>query len=162
LVCTNNAQGETIQRGINESPDQRISAWEEDTCSQNVCLIDGVTINLAHSTGSGKVNFSTLCGECDAQVGGKGKCQCYISGVDINIIDSYIKSGDINLEQQCGRCFTDDGKGGRKEIDCKSIGKKDPDPGGGGGGGRGNNFVMTALIVIGAALVIWLAIAYLM
>lgn len=120
LLCTSSAgEGLPIQRGFNSSSDPRIAAWVPKRCAQNICLIDNVNMNFVNSVGEG-VNFRTVCGECGGKGGSGGACQCYISNIDINTINTQLKNGGIDIEQNCGRCFTDGVGGRRVEIDCKA------------------------------------------
>lgn len=67
-------------------------------CSQNLCIIDDISISIAQSTVSGNINFSQICNSCTSE-GSSGTCNCSITGGNFTIIDS--KIGNIEVSQQC-------------------------------------------------------------
>jgi hypothetical protein len=68
-------------------------------CTQSICVIDDVTINILANSVAGDISFSQACGSC-ASNAGTGSCRCYIQDVDITTINS--KIGDVTFSQQCG------------------------------------------------------------
>lgn len=68
-------------------------------CTQSICVIDDVTINVLANSITGDISFAQACGSC-ASNAGTGSCRCYIQDVDITAINS--KIGDVTFSQQCG------------------------------------------------------------
>jgi Family of unknown function (DUF5857) len=94
--------------------------YSTQKCDSTVCILDDVNINIVNSDVKGDVNINQVC-----EGGGKGKrSDCYISGVDIDSINS--STGGVVLKQGCNACFAfcpDDGwssKGpaGAVKVDC--------------------------------------------
>ncbi|MEM2986983.1 MAG: hypothetical protein QXV60_02685 [Nitrososphaerota archaeon] len=78
------------------------------TCSENVCVIDDVIVNVQNSQVPGGINFNSICTGCNKQ-----GCLCIISGVDISTTMSNIGVG-VNFNQFCGSnsvCLVKDSKG---------------------------------------------------
>lgn len=82
-------------------------------CTNTICVIDNVSINLASSQ-SGNLSFNQLCGSC----GVGSACTCSIVNVDINATNSTI--GNINFQQSCGQsaCYRTGPDGSLLEIPC--------------------------------------------
>ena len=89
-------------------------------CTQDVCIIDGVTIDLAKTNLSGTVNISQLCGSCS---GTDGSCQCVME--DNNVVTLSTEIGNINFVEACtGQTCTisDPDTGNLVSVDCDTIG----------------------------------------
>ena len=67
-------------------------------CTQSVCIIDDVTINILANSVAGDVTFSQACGSCANNDG--SSCRCYINDTNVNAVNSLI--GDVSFEQACG------------------------------------------------------------
>lgn len=68
---------------------------QPDACTQNVCVIDNVTIDIVNSNVGGGVTLKSLC------PGGGNRC--YISNDTVNVLNSKI-SGDVKFLENCGSC----------------------------------------------------------
>lgn len=77
-----------IPQFVNKQPAQ---------CTQNLCVIDNVSIDVVNSQISGNINFDMICGGC---TGPPGSCRCIFS--DINVVTSGSQIGGLNLSQNCG------------------------------------------------------------
>lgn len=66
-------------------------------CRQNICMIDGVTVNLINSQIGGGINFDQICGNCSG-----AQCSCIISGTTIDISNSTIGGNVIPINEGCG------------------------------------------------------------
>lgn len=82
-------------------------------CTQDVCVIDDVTINLAQTDISQGISFSQFCGGCsktDNNISNlsspSSSCICIIQNETIDAANTSI-GGGIDLSQNCGdtRCF---------------------------------------------------------
>jgi hypothetical protein len=84
-------------------------------CSNTVCVIDNVNINLVNS--STETAFQQICPACGP---GRDPCTCIIGG--INIVDTLNKSGvGAQYTQYCGtnaQCFTKDVNGNLNQVPC--------------------------------------------
>ena len=71
-------------------------------CTQNVCVIDNINIQLTKTTANGGIDISQLCGSCN---GPNKSCACIIQNDTFLAADSAI-GGGIDLSQQCssGTC----------------------------------------------------------
>ena len=69
-------------------------------CTQNLCVIDDISINIAKSefTGEG-INFSQICNSCTSETN-SGVCNCNITNGNFNIINSQL--GNLEISQNCG------------------------------------------------------------
>lgn len=101
-------------------------------CTQNVCLIDNVAINLAKThfqNSTNNINFSQICGGCGSGYTGSivnqngiqnttgnslvnnivsQNCQCVMSNFTLNTLGTNITNGGINLSQSCNgnaKCY---------------------------------------------------------
>lgn len=130
-----------------------VENYSQQPCDQTLCIIDGFNVNQINSKGN--VNLNLVCNSCstesldlsDTNVLGEeidnhepeysraledkeveqesSICSCYISNVVINKINS---SGSVNINQNCGRCFTFDGDiSTAREVDCGSLYKSRDD-----------------------------------
>lgn len=94
-----------------------MNTGEELRCTDSLCIINDININLVDST-SGDIVFNQLCGTC----GDGGLCRCKISDVDITAIEA--KLGDIEFDQNCQGdidCFAPDPnnpQGPSIKVDC--------------------------------------------
>ena len=87
------------------------------TCTNNICLIDDVTINLINSSVSGNLAFDQVCGGCGSSSPGvTSSCSCIIQGDSITAVNSQI-NGNISLNQSCTgsviQCVTTDTNGNK-------------------------------------------------
>lgn len=64
-------------------------------CTQGVCIIDDVTINIANSSG-GDVNFDQFCTGCD-----NGGCSCIVNDSTVELANSQF--GQVSIENKCGK-----------------------------------------------------------
>jgi hypothetical protein len=70
-------------------------------CTSNICVIDNISIELYASAIEGGVNglnFTQLCQSCTTS--SAGSCQCTLTGITMEIIDSQIPN--LSLNQNCG------------------------------------------------------------
>lgn len=105
-------------------------------CHQNLCIIDGVTLNMVDST-SGNINFNIACGDCGGKKGkGKGSsagssaCRCIFSDVKIFEQDAKVL-GNLDFTMNCGgncQMRDPDIPGKFIKIDCSSGKKIDDKP----------------------------------
>ncbi len=70
---------------------------EAVTCKQNICLIDGVTVNLINSQIGNGLNFDMICGNCE-----NAQCSCIVSNTTIDISNSTIGGNVIPVSEGCG------------------------------------------------------------
>ena len=80
------------------------------TCPQNVCVIDGVTVNVQGSNIPGGINFNSVCPGCS---NGNQSCLCVVSGVNVSATMADIGVG-VNFNQLCGPssvCLVEDNDG---------------------------------------------------
>lgn len=70
---------------------------EPITCQQNICLIDGITINLVNAQIGGDIEFDQICGNC-----GGTQCSCIVSDTTIDISNGTIGGNFIPVAQGCG------------------------------------------------------------
>ena len=92
------------------------------TCQQNVCLIDGVSVNLISSQVGGGLNFNQVCGNCPG-----GNCSCIISNTTVDIKNSTVGGNVIPINSNCGSLTcsqTNPGSTGPVEIpiECGTTG----------------------------------------
>lgn len=66
-------------------------------CEQNICLIDGVTINLINSQIAGGINFNQICSGCQGS-----QCSCIVSDTTIDIQNSTIGGNFVPVAEGCG------------------------------------------------------------
>ena len=95
-------------------------------CTNNICLIDDVTINLINSSVSGNLAFDQVCGGCGSSSPGvTSSCSCIIQGDSITAVNSQI-NGNISLNQSCTgsviQCVTTDTNGNKIQTPCPSTG----------------------------------------
>lgn len=93
----------TVQKAVQE-------AGTLITCSQNVCVIDQVAIDIVNSQIGNNVNFTSICPACG---GGNAKnCLCVIAGV--NVSSTLGNVGIANINEFCGEgsvCLVEDSEG---------------------------------------------------
>lgn len=77
-------------------------------CTQGVCIIDGVTINIINSSG-GDIGLNQVCSCQD--------CTCVVSDTSITAINS--EFGDVNINNKCGSFQCTDLNGGL--IPCIAV-----------------------------------------
>jgi hypothetical protein len=65
------------------------------TCPQNVCVIDGITINQRDTTITGGINFNTICSGCAS---GSAPCLCIINSPQTTLAEVGVGS----YSQMCG------------------------------------------------------------
>ena len=66
-------------------------------CTQNICLIDGVTLNLINSQIGGGIDFNQICGNCQG-----AQCSCIVSNTTVDISNSSIGGNVIPVSEGCG------------------------------------------------------------
>lgn len=66
-------------------------------CTQNVCIIDDVTVNIISSQVAGGITFEQVCGNCPG-----GNCSCIISNNTVDIVNSTIGGVVIPISEGCG------------------------------------------------------------
>lgn len=89
-------------------------------CTQDICIIDDTTINLAKTNLSGTVNISQMCGSCSGE---DGSCQCIME--NNNVITLSTEIGNINFVEACTgqTCtITNPDTGNLISVDCDQIG----------------------------------------
>lgn len=95
-------------------------------CSQDVCVIDQVAIDIAQSQVGQGINFTSICPACG--VGNTQGCLCIISGVNPSSTLGQVGIGD-NIEQFCSTnsvCLIEDSQGNIiKESACTGFNPND-------------------------------------
>lgn len=66
-------------------------------CKQNICLIDGVTVNIVSSQIGGGINFNQICANCP-----NAQCSCIVSNTTVDIGNSTIGNNVVPIGQGCG------------------------------------------------------------
>lgn len=66
-------------------------------CKQDICLIDGVTVNLISSQIGGGIDFNQVCGNCP-----NGQCSCIISDTTVDVANSTIGGNLVPVNEGCG------------------------------------------------------------
>lgn len=66
-------------------------------CTQTICLIDDITINVVNSQIGGDIDITQICGNCSPEA----PCSCFINNDSISINNSFI-SGNVSIQQSCG------------------------------------------------------------
>ncbi len=97
-------------------------------CTNDVCVIDNITIQAAKSSVSGGVNFEQICSNCDP-------CTCIISGINISQTADQVQDLVVEFNQFCGQnslCLKIDPSGVDEPVNCaqalKGNGGTDPRP----------------------------------
>ena len=132
-ICT---QGGTIQK-------------DGPSCTQTVCIMNDVGVNLMNSNCGKGITISQVCGG-DSKAGSKTG-NCYINDANVDLINS--TCGGVFLSQNCNECFTfESGKpwdatlvkcsnpSGAKVSPPTTPPKDGGGDGGGDGGDKGINF----------------------
>jgi len=68
-------------------------------CTQTVCLIDDIAVNLVSSDLSGDISINQLCGNCGSGGEGTASCSCIIE--DNTIIGVEASIGSISINESC-------------------------------------------------------------
>lgn len=97
-------------------------------CRQNLCVVDNVAIDIAHSvvgTDSG-INIDQICSGC---IG--GSCQCLVTGTTLRLLETRV--GSVGITQQCqgnSTCYQEytdsNGVKQKEEVPCDSDGSVNP------------------------------------
>ncbi|CAH6421717.1 Hypothetical protein HVR_LOCUS1357 [uncultured virus] len=66
-------------------------------CTQDICLIDGVTVNLINSQIGGGINFNQICAGCQ-----NSQCSCIVSDTTVDIANSTIGGNVVPIGEGCG------------------------------------------------------------
>ena len=66
-------------------------------CEQDICLIDGVTVNLVSSQIGGGIDFNQICGNCP-----NGQCSCIVSDTTVDVNNSTIGGYLAPVSEGCG------------------------------------------------------------
>lgn len=66
-------------------------------CTENICIVNDITINLINAQIDGGVNLNQVCGNC-----GDGTCSCIVSNNNITVVNSSIGGNLTPILQQCG------------------------------------------------------------
>lgn len=99
------------------------------TCTQTVCMMNDISINLIQSQVSGSISIGNVCSSC----GGNGLntssgCQCIFNNISVTAVNSQIPS--LNITQSCGSKQCSKTVNGIKEnVDCttgKSLSESNP------------------------------------
>lgn len=89
------------------------------TCSNTVCVIDNVNINLVNNNTSSNTAFQQICPACNPS----NPCTCIIGGIDVK--DTLERSGvGVNYTQYCGtnaQCFEKDAVGNLTQVQCPTT-----------------------------------------
>lgn len=120
-------------------------------CEQNVCIIDGVTLNLVESS-AGDISFSQICGSC----GPNSQCSCSIVDLNINVDNSTI--GNIDLSQECGtqQCYKTV-NGILQPVDCFATSEEQDEEAENGAGNEPDeegNRILTIIVYVLAGLIV--------
>jgi hypothetical protein len=67
------------------------------SCTQDICLIDGVTVNLINSQIGGGINFDQVCANCSGS-----QCSCIVSNTTVDIANSVIGGNVVPVSEGCG------------------------------------------------------------
>lgn len=67
-------------------------------CRQNICLIDGVTVNLINAQVGGGIEFNQVCSNCPVGA----QCSCVISNTTLDIENSTIGGNVVPVAEGCG------------------------------------------------------------
>lgn len=70
---------------------------EPVNCQQDICLIDGITVNLINSQIGGGIDFNQICGGC-----GIGQCSCIVEGTTVDVLNSTIGGNFVPINEGCG------------------------------------------------------------
>jgi hypothetical protein len=120
------------------------------TCDQNVCVMNGINVNLTNSPGT-TVNVDQVCGNCT-----DGQCACYLDTTNIKGAESAFNK--INYTQKCGQCKVRDPISGLfKQIPCLDV--KSPSGPSKPSKGKSKSTILIALIVF--FIVLFLIIGFL-
>lgn len=90
------------------------------TCSNNICVIDNVSITVNQSDVANGVNFDQVCGGCNEP---NHPCECIISGVDVTTTMSTVGLGS-QYSQLCGpnsQCLQINDDNTVTQIDCAAA-----------------------------------------
>lgn len=130
-------------------------------CGGSTCVINGVTIDLLNSNG-GSVNFSQVCGSCNAS---GGPCRCLFGDNSISVLGNSSLAA-VQVSEQCGECFSvvqnPDGTFTLNKVDCNA------NPSGGGSSGNiftdtwewmKNHIGFTVLIIVALIVLVTAIIA---
>lgn len=66
-------------------------------CTQNICLIDNVTVNLVNSQIGNGIQFDQMCDNCPG-----GQCSCIISNATVDVENSTIAGNLVPIGEGCG------------------------------------------------------------
>jgi hypothetical protein len=66
-------------------------------CTQDVCLIDNITINIINAEIAGGLNFNQVCNNCAG-----GNCSCIVDGLTIDVANETINGNVVPVGQGCG------------------------------------------------------------
>lgn len=67
-------------------------------CTQDICLIDDITVNLINSTVAGGLNFNQICGNCGAEA----QCSCIVSNDTVDVENSTVGGNFVPIAEGCG------------------------------------------------------------
>lgn len=86
----------------------RASIQRVTTCGANICLINGLDINVIDST-TGDININQQCGGCTVSSG----CICYMNDVNVLAQNSRVGAITFDTAESCtiSTCTTTDGIG---------------------------------------------------
>lgn len=71
------------------------------SCTQNVCLITDLSVNLVDSQVDQNLDISQLCSNCSSSAaGGVATCACIVEGDSLTLINSKV-SGNVNISTSC-------------------------------------------------------------
>ena len=123
-------------------------------CTQSICVIDDITINILANSVVGDITFGQACGSCAGNTGA-GSCRCYISDVTVQSVNSLI--GDVNFQQTCGTpiCYKSNPTAGGApiQVDCATGVTTNTQTVSGSFSGR-SNWLWIALAVLLAILIL--------
>lgn len=92
-------------------------------CTNSICLMDNVSVNLINSQVGGNIQFSQICGGCGASGPNvSSSCTCILQDTTLDAINSTI-GGSINFEQNCVgavTCVQTDSSGNKIQVPCGS------------------------------------------
>lgn len=87
-------------------------------CTQGVCLIDNITINLIDSQAANGVSFANFCNNCSPN----SRCNCTISNTTIDAVNSKI-GGGVVINNGCNQTLcVEQTKNGPTSVPCFQSG----------------------------------------
>lgn len=87
-------------------------------CTQGVCLIDDITINLIDSQAANGVSFTNFCNNCTST----SRCNCTISNTTIDVVNTKV-GGSVVINNGCNQTLCiEKTKNGQTTVPCSQTG----------------------------------------